>query len=87
MLNLAYINNYLFLFIFLKNRTYRHYVLKGGEHPPRIRKKNMAMRTHYPCHKQPAVSVYYGYYVCEHVREFGRYTKDPELVSIYSLLG
>jgi len=31
--------------------------------------------------------VYCGYYVCEHVREFGRYTKDPELVSIYSLLG
>jgi len=25
--------------------------------------------------------------VCEHVREFGRYTTDPELVSIYSLLG
>ena len=30
MLNLAYINNYLFLFFFLKNRSYRHYVLKGG---------------------------------------------------------
>ena len=34
MLNLAYINNYLFLFFFLKNRAYKHYVLKGGEHPP-----------------------------------------------------
>ena len=56
MLNLAYINNYLFLFFFLKNRAYRHYV-------------------------------YYGYYVCEYMMEFGRYIKDPELVSIYSLLG
>ena len=86
MLNLAYINNYLFLFFFLKNRSYRHYVLKGGEHPPN-KEKNMAMSTHYPCHKQPADSVYCGYYVCEHVREFERYTIDPELVSIYSLLG
>jgi hypothetical protein len=85
MLNLAYINNYLFLFFFLKNRSYRHYVSKEGEHPP-IRKK-MAMRKHYPCHKQLAGSVYCGYDVCEHVREFGRYTKDLEPVSIYYLLG
>ena len=87
MLNLAYINNYLFLFFFLKNRSYRHYVSKGGEHPTPHKEKKMAMRTHYPCHKQPAGFVYCGYYVCEHMREFGRYTIDPELVSIYSLLG
>ena len=85
MLNLAYINNYLFLFFFLKNRSYRQYVLKGGEHP--LIGGKIVMRTHYPCHKQPTGSVYCGYYVYEHVWEFGRYTKDPELVSIYSLLG
>ena len=86
MLNLAHINNYLFLFFFIKNRAYWHCVHKGGEHS-HDRNKEMVMRTHYPCHKQPSGSVYCGYYVCEAVREFGRYTKDPEWVSIYSLLG
>ena len=86
MLNLAHINNYLFLFFFIKNRAYWHYVHKGGEHS-HDRNKEMVMRTHYPCHNQPSGSMYCGYYVCEHMRELGRYTKDPERVSIYSLLG
>ena len=85
MLNLADINKYLFLF-FIKNRAYKRYIYKGGIHPP-DRKDKMVMRTNFPCHKQPAGSVYCGYYVYEHMRELRRYTKDPEWVSIYSLLG
>jgi len=80
MLNLAYINNYLFLFFFLKNRSYRHYVSKGGEHPPIGKKYGDA-------HTLSMPQATFAYYVYEHVREFRRYTKDPELVSIYSLLG
>jgi hypothetical protein len=38
----------------------------------------MTLRTHFPCHKQPAGSMYYGYYMCEHMRELRRYTTDPE---------
>ena len=86
MLNLTDINNYLFLFFFIKNRAYKHYIYKEGIHPPG-RKDKMVMHTNFPCHKQPAGSMYCGYYVCEHMRQLGRYTKDPERVSIYSLLG
>ena len=82
MLNLADINKYLFLF-FIKNTAY---IYKGGIHTPH-RKNKMVMRTNFPCHKQPAGSVYCGYYMCEHMRELRRYAKDPEWVSIYSLLG
>ena len=47
----------------------------------------MVMRTNFSCHKQPASFVYYENYVYEHMRELGRYTKDPERVNVYSLLG
>jgi hypothetical protein len=46
----------------------------------------MIIRTNFPCHKQPANSVYCGYYMCEHMRVQGRYTIDPEHVRDYSLL-
>ena len=63
--------------------AYKHYIFKGGIHPP-DRNDKMVMRTNFPCHKQPASSMYY---VCGHMRQLGRYIKDPERVSIYSLLG
>jgi hypothetical protein len=52
------------------------------ESTPPYRKNKMVMRTHYPRHKQPSGSTYCGYYVCEHMRELERYTKDPERVSL-----
>ena len=45
------------------------------------------MRKNFPCHKQPAGSVYCGYYMCEHRRELGRCTTDLQRVRVYSLLG
>jgi hypothetical protein len=47
----------------------------------------MRIHTNFPCYKQPAGSMYCGYYMCEHMREFGRYTTDPEHVRGYTLLG
>ena len=46
----------------------------------------MTLRTHFSCYKQPACSVYCGYYLCEHLRVQGRYTTDPENVRDYYLL-
>ena len=47
----------------------------------------MTLRTKFLCHKQPACSVYYGYYMCENMRQQGRYITYPERVRGYSLLG
>ena len=66
--------------------AYRFYVYKGGAHPA-DGTKEMIMRIQFPCHKQPASSVYCGYYLCENIRQQGRYTTDPERVWGYSLLG
>jgi hypothetical protein len=46
----------------------------------------MTLRTNFLCHKQPANSVYSGYYMCEHMRVQGRYITDLERVRDYSLL-
>ncbi|KAG2598066.1 hypothetical protein PVAP13_5KG350714 [Panicum virgatum] len=53
------------------------YIALNGAHPPE-KPKEMTLRTHFSCHKQPACSVYCGYYLCEHIRLQGRYTIDPE---------
>ena len=47
----------------------------------------MTLHTNFPCHKQSASSVYYGYYMCEHLRVQGRYKTDLENVRDYSLSG
>jgi hypothetical protein len=46
----------------------------------------MTLHTYFPCHKQPAGSLYCGY-MCKHIRVLGRYSTDPEYVRGYSLLG
>jgi hypothetical protein len=62
-----------------------HYITKGGAHPV-DKQTDMTLRKNFPCHKQPANSGYYRYYMCKHMQVQGRYTIDPERVRDYSLL-
>ena len=64
--------------------AYKFNAKKELPYPPD--RKQMTFRTNFPSHKQPAGSVYSGYYLCENMRLKGRYTTDLERVRAYSLL-
>ena len=73
----AFINY--FSLISFSNRTYQHYIIKLEGAHPNENKQEMTLRTNYQCHKKPICSMYWGYYLCEHLRVQGRYTTYPNV--------
>jgi hypothetical protein len=63
------------------NSAWMYYIqkLNNGQYPPN--RKRLSIKFGFKCYKQPLGSLYYGYYVCEHLRICGTYKANREDVS------